>query len=53
MPRHQNYVPHGVIPACLMPFHDNLTIDQRAYRRHLQDVAAPDLLDNHDERSAA
>ena len=39
MPRHQ-YVPHGVIPACLLPFFDDLSIDEASYRRHLSDVAA-------------
>jgi 4-hydroxy-tetrahydrodipicolinate synthase len=39
MPRHQ-YVPHGVIPACLLPFLDDLSIDEPSYRRHLSDVAA-------------
>ncbi len=31
--------PKGVIPACLMPFDDRLEIDERAYRRHLSDLA--------------
>jgi 4-hydroxy-tetrahydrodipicolinate synthase len=30
----------GVIPACLLPFHDDLTIDEQSYRKHLRDVAA-------------
>ena len=34
------YVPAGVIPACLLPFFDDLSIDAAAFRRHLQDVAA-------------
>src|SRR3954471_12345305 len=38
MPRH-NYIPHGVIPACLLPFHDDLSIDEANFRRHLSDVA--------------
>lgn len=29
----------GVIPACLLTLHDDLTIDEQSYRRHLQDVA--------------
>ena len=29
----------GVIPACLMPFNADLEIDERAYRRHLSDLA--------------
>src|ERR1700737_4455821 len=40
MPRHAHYVPHGVIPAVLLPFHDDLTIDEKSFRRHLRDVAA-------------
>ena len=42
MPRHRDYVPQGVIPAVLLPFHDDLSIDERAYRAHLRDVAAVD-----------
>ena len=34
------YVPAGVIPAVLLPFHDDLSIDEAAYRSHLRDVAA-------------
>jgi 4-hydroxy-tetrahydrodipicolinate synthase len=33
------YVPHGVIPAMLLPFHEDLSIDEVAYRAHLRDVA--------------
>ena len=40
MPRHASYVPHGVIPAVLLPFHDDLSIDEASYRSHLCDVAA-------------
>ncbi|HUB97708.1 MAG TPA: dihydrodipicolinate synthase family protein [Stellaceae bacterium] len=40
MPRHAAYVPHGVIPAVLLPFFDDLSIDEASYRRHLADVAA-------------
>jgi 4-hydroxy-tetrahydrodipicolinate synthase len=40
MPRHVHYVPHGVIPAVLLPFQDDLSIDERAFRGHLSDVAA-------------
>src|SRR5881396_444225 len=39
MPR-QEYVPAGVIPAVLLPFHDDLSIDEASYRAHLRDVAA-------------
>jgi 4-hydroxy-tetrahydrodipicolinate synthase len=34
------YVPAGVIPAVLLPFHDDLSIDETSYRAHLRDVAA-------------
>jgi 4-hydroxy-tetrahydrodipicolinate synthase len=40
MPRHRHYVPHGVIPAVLLPFHDDLSIDAASFRAHLADVAA-------------
>ena len=40
MPRHQDYIPHGVIPAVLLPFHDDLSIDEVSYRAHLRDVAS-------------
>jgi 4-hydroxy-tetrahydrodipicolinate synthase len=40
MPRHASFVPHGVIPAVLLPFHDDLTIDEKAFRGHLRDVGA-------------
>jgi 4-hydroxy-tetrahydrodipicolinate synthase len=34
------YMPGGVIPAVLLPFHDDLSIDEASYRAHLRDVAA-------------
>jgi 4-hydroxy-tetrahydrodipicolinate synthase len=40
MPRHANYLPHGVIPAVLLPFNEDLSIDERSFRSHLRDVAA-------------
>jgi 4-hydroxy-tetrahydrodipicolinate synthase len=40
MPRHANYVPHGVIPAVLLPFENDLSIDEASFRRHLRDVAS-------------
>jgi len=40
MPRHAAYLPHGVIPAVLLPFFDDLAIDEASYRRHLSDVAS-------------
>ena len=40
MPRHPHYIPHGVIPAVLLPFHDDLSIDEQSFRGHLRQVAA-------------
>jgi len=40
MARHRDYVPHGVIPAVLLPFNEDLSIDEASYRAHLRDVAA-------------
>src|SRR4051812_274210 len=40
MARFNDFVPHGVIPAILLPFHDDLSIDERSFRSHLQDIAA-------------
>src|SRR5271168_3993977 len=40
MPRFKDFVPHGVIPAVLLPFHDDLSIDEKSFRSHLRDVAA-------------
>lgn len=34
------YVPAGVIPAVLLPFHEDLSIDEASFRAHLRDVAA-------------
>src|SRR3954468_12082528 len=38
------YVPSGVIPAVLLPFHDDLSIDEASFRAHLRDVAAAEGL---------
>ena len=40
MAGHKSYVPHGVIPAVLLPFHDDLSIDEKSFRAHLRDVGA-------------
>ena len=40
MSRHPDFVPQGVIPAVLLPFHDDLSIDEASFRAHLRDVAA-------------
>ena len=37
---HHDYVPHGVIPAVLLPFNEDLSIDEKNFRSHLRDVAA-------------
>src|SRR5260370_2133696 len=34
------YLPHGVIPAVLLPFDNDLAIDEASFRKHLRDVAA-------------
>jgi 4-hydroxy-tetrahydrodipicolinate synthase len=44
MPRHPDYVPHGVIPAVLLPFNEDLSIDERSFRSHLRQVAATEGL---------
>src|ERR1700747_3734956 len=44
MPRHAHYTPHGMIPAVLLPFADDLTIDDKSFRKHLTDVAAAEGL---------
>lgn len=38
MPRFGEFEPKGVIPACLLPFHDDFSIDEAGYRKHLRDV---------------
>ena len=40
MPRHAHYLPHGVIPAVILPFTDDLAIDEKGFRKHLSDVSA-------------
>jgi 4-hydroxy-tetrahydrodipicolinate synthase len=40
MSRHPDFVPHGVIPAVLLPFHDDFSIDEASFRAHLRDVGA-------------
>jgi 4-hydroxy-tetrahydrodipicolinate synthase len=42
MPRHASYLPNGVIPAILLPFNDDLSIDERTFRGHIRDVGATD-----------
>ena len=38
MPRHKSFVPHGVIPALILPFNDDMSIDEPNFRKHLRDV---------------
>jgi CubicO group peptidase (beta-lactamase class C family) len=40
MSRHPHFVPQGVIPAVLLPFHEDLSIDEPSFRAHLRDVGA-------------
>ena len=40
MPRHASYLPHGVIPAVLLPFNEDFSIDEKSFRAHLRDVTA-------------
>ncbi|MEJ0071512.1 MAG: dihydrodipicolinate synthase family protein [Pseudomonadota bacterium] len=42
MARIKNYVPSGVIPACLLPFKADFSIDEAGLRKHLRDVGAVD-----------
>jgi 4-hydroxy-tetrahydrodipicolinate synthase len=44
MARHKTYNPHGVIPAVLLPFDNDLAIDEQGFRTHLRDVAATEGL---------
>src|ERR1700712_228096 len=34
------YFPHGVIPAVLLPFDNDLAIDEPSFRKHLREVSA-------------
>jgi 4-hydroxy-tetrahydrodipicolinate synthase len=40
MAQRTGYVPHGVIPAVLLPFDNDLAIDEASFRKHLRDVAS-------------
>ena len=37
---HPNYIPHGVIPAVILPFHEDFSIDEISFRSHLRDVVS-------------
>ncbi len=39
MARGTKWIPQGVIPAVLLPFHEDLSIDEPSFRAHLSDVA--------------
>ena len=36
--RFRDWTPAGVIPAALLPFHEDLSIDETSYRKHLRDL---------------
>ena len=38
----EQFAPAGVIPACLLPFNEDLSIDEFNYRKHLRDVTEVD-----------
>jgi len=38
--RYTNFTPQGVIPAVILPFNDDLSIDEQGFREHLRDVGA-------------
>lgn len=40
MPRHRHFIPQGVIPAVLLPFNEDFSIDEASFRAHLHDVTA-------------
>src|ERR1700752_5315554 len=40
MRRDPHFVPQGVIPAVLLPFHHDLSIDEPSFRAHLRDVGS-------------
>src|SRR5205085_142476 len=42
MTNFMDWLPQGVIPAVLLPFKPDFSIDAAAYRKHLHDVAAVD-----------
>ena len=39
MPRFKNFEPKGVIPATLLAFHEDFSIDEASTRKHLREVA--------------
>src|SRR5437773_10535368 len=44
MARDTKWIPEGVIPAVLLPFHEDLSIDEPSFRSHLRDVTSAEGL---------
>lgn len=44
MPGNMNWIPQGVIPAVILPFNEDLSIDEPSFRAHLRDVASAEGL---------
>jgi 4-hydroxy-tetrahydrodipicolinate synthase len=44
VPRYPNYLPQGVIPAVLLPFNEDLSIDESSLREHLREVSSTEGL---------
>jgi 4-hydroxy-tetrahydrodipicolinate synthase len=42
MTKFRDWQPHGVIPAVLLPFYPDFSIDAKSYRKHLRDAVAID-----------
>src|ERR1044071_4666050 len=40
MARDAKWIPQGVIPAVLLPFHEDLSIDEPSFRAHSTEVAS-------------
>src|SRR6266568_2040579 len=40
MARDTKWIPQGVIPAVLLPFHEDLSIDEPSFRANLRDIAS-------------
>jgi 4-hydroxy-tetrahydrodipicolinate synthase len=40
MTRRPDFVPHGVIPAVILPFREDFSIDEASFRGHLRDIAS-------------
>src|SRR2546423_11711523 len=40
MARDTQWIPQGVIPAVLLPFHEDLSVGEPSFRAHLRDVAS-------------